>query len=245
MKISIVIPAYNEEKRILRTLRMIKDYIKNRKEKFEIIIVDDGCKDKTVEIVRNFDKSIRIVQYGSNRGKGYAIKSGMLAASGDLALFMDADASADIKEFDNFLPYFKEYDVVVGSRKLGKITVSEKFVRRTLGYFGHILIGLLITRKIKDLLCAFKAYNKKARKFIFEKQISEGMASDFEAIFLARKLGFKIKELPIKWAHQEGGTAKPSWYFRALKELLMVRVNFLLGKYKISETIKQIKRSAL
>jgi dolichyl-phosphate beta-glucosyltransferase len=234
MKISIILPCYNEEKRISRTLGMIKDYISERKEEFEIIVVNDGSKDKTVEIVKEIDSSIRIIEYGGNRGKGYAIKKGMLNATGDYAWFMDADGSADAKEFDRFLPLLEEHDIVIGSRTMenGLIKVKEGVVRRFIGFLGHKLIGLVITRDVKDLLCAFKVYNRKAYRAIFEKQISEGMASDFEVIFLAKKLGFKVKEIPIIWRHQEGGTARVGWYTKALKELLMVRVNDIFGKYK-------------
>lgn len=234
-KISVVLPCYNEEKRILNTLRQIKEFVKGRKEEFEVIVVNDGSTDDTPEIVKGFDKSIKIVEYGRNMGKGYAIKKGMLESTGDITLFMDADASADIKELDRFIPYLREgYEVVVGSRTLEKdsIVVKEKLLRRFVGFLSHKLIATVIKSDVKDLLCAFKVYDKKAKEAIFRKQISNGMASDYEAIFLAQKLGFKVKELPIKWEHKEGGTAKPSWYTKALKELLMVRINNLFGKYE-------------
>jgi dolichyl-phosphate beta-glucosyltransferase len=232
-RISIVMPAYNEEKRIGKSLEQIKNYIAGKKESFEIIVVDDGSSDGTVKVVEEFDLDVKIIKSEKNMGKGNAIKKGMLAATGDVTLFMDSDASADIREFEKFYPYLEEHDVVVGSRKLHEdsIVVSEGFLRRTIGLWGHKLIDVVIRSDVKDLLCAFKMYSKKAREEIFKKQISNGMASDYEAIFLAEKLGFKIKELPIKWEHQEGGTAKPSWYVKALKELFMVRVNNFFGRY--------------
>tara|TARA_Y100000034_G_scaffold133798_1_gene200361 strand:+ start:1917 stop:2798 length:882 start_codon:yes stop_codon:yes gene_type:complete len=233
MKISIVLPCYNEELRIANTLKQIQDYTKTKPHAFEIILVDDGCTDKTVEVAKSLDSKIKIVSYGKNMGKGYAIKRGMLASDGEITLFMDADASADINELDTFLPYFKDHDLVIGSRTLvkGSITVPEKPLRRSVGFLGHKLISLIIRSKVKDLLGGFKAYNKKAKDIIFQRQTSNGMASDFEVIFLAEKFNLKIKELPIKWAHKPGGTAKPSWYTKALKELLMVRLNDLRGKY--------------
>lgn len=118
MRISIVIPCYNEEKRIIRTLEKINKFIKKRKEKFEIIVVDDGSKDKTVDIVKKFDSKIKILKNEKNLGKGASIKKGMLSSKGDISLFMDADSSTEISELNKFLPYLKENDIIIGSRAL-------------------------------------------------------------------------------------------------------------------------------
>ncbi|MEK6935705.1 MAG: dolichyl-phosphate beta-glucosyltransferase [Nanoarchaeota archaeon] len=233
MKISIIIPCYNEENRILKTLNKIKDYLKNKKEDFEILIVDDCSKDNTLKIVENFNLPIKILKNEINHGKGYSVKKGILNSSGDIALFMDADSATDINELDKFLPYFKEYDMVFGSRHIKKnsIKVPQSGIRRFFGFGAHKLIHLVIRTKVNDTMCGFKAFNKKSR-VLFEKQLNERWGFDYELIFLAKKFGFKIKEVAVEWRDDSESKVTAKGYLKALVELFNIRLNDFLGKYK-------------
>lgn len=233
MKISIVIPCYNEERRILNTLKSVLEYTKESKNDFEIIVVDDGSKDKTAEIVKSFDSKIKILGGEPNRGKGYAIKRGMLASTGDISLFMDADSSTNISELDNFLPYFRNFDVVIGSRALSSksVIVPQGIARRTLGKLAHLLIHLVLNTKVKDTTCGFKAFSKRSRLPLFKKQLNLGWGFDYELIFLAEKLGFKIKQVPIKWSNNTDSKVTAKGYLKSLYELFVIRTNNILGKY--------------
>ncbi len=236
MTISIVIPCYNEEHRVARLLKDIQVFVRGRRERFEIVVVDDGSRDHTLRVVRSFTElPLRILSARTNRGKGYAVRRGVLASRGDWILFMDADASSDIRELDRFLRHGDRYDVIVGSRAIrpGLVKHPEGPVRSAAGWLGHQLIGLVITHEIKDLLCAFKLYRRAAARAIFSRQTANGMAADFEVIFIAKKLGLRVLELPLIWWHQEGGSAHVSWYVTSLWELALVRWQDLLGRYRV------------
>lgn len=236
MRISIVLPCYNEEHRVAHVLKDIQMYLRGRRERFEVIVVDDGSTDHTLKVVRSFSElPLRILRSRVNRGKGFAVRRGVLAARGDWILFMDADASSDVRELDRFMRYGNRFDVVVGSRSIrrGLVKHPEGPVRSVVGWLGHQLIGLVITRDVKDLLCAFKLFRRPAARAIFSRQTANGMAADFEVIFLAKRLGIPLVELPLVWWHQEGGSAHVSWYLRSLWELALVRVNDLRGRYRI------------
>lgn len=232
MRISVIIPVYNEEERIGKTLEKIKAYIKERKEEFEIIIVDDYSKDRTLEIVENSGLKLKILKNPRNMGKGYSVKRGMLESTGDLNLFMDADSSTEIKELDKFIPYFKDYDVFIGSRHLVRhsIKVPQGRIRRFFGFWAHLMIRIVINSKVKDTMCGFKAFNKKA-KILFKKQINKRWGFDYELIFLAEKLKLKIIEIPVSWKDDHRSKVTISGYLKALNELFVIRLNNLLGKY--------------
>lgn len=233
MKVSIIIPCYNEEKRIVKTLNHIEDYIKSKKHQFEIIVVDDGSKDNTVKVVNESRIKVRIIKFEKNKGKGCAIKAGMAASCGDISLFMDADSSTEISEFDKLMPHFKDYDVVIGSRALSKdsVIIPQGFFRRNLGFIAHKLIHLILKTKIKDTTCGFKAFSKDAKNLLFTKQIINGWGFDYELIFLAEKFGFKIKEVPIKWKNNFESKVTVKGYLKSLNELFMIRLNELRGMY--------------
>lgn len=235
IKLSIIIPCYNEQDRIGRTLEEIANYIKTRKEKFEIIIVDDGSKDKTLEVVERFkDKlDLRVLKNSGNKGKGYSVKSGMLASLGDYSLFMDADSSTSIKELDKFYSFLDKYDILIGSRHLRKhsILVKQSMMRRVVGFFAHKLIKLFIISDVKDTMCGFKMFNKKA-KILFKKQLNYRWGFDFELLFLAEKKSFLIKEIPVTWKDDRKSKVTIKGYLIALVELLRIRWNYVLGRYR-------------
>ena len=206
--LSIVIPAYNESNRIIRSLNKIVNYIKTRNTSCEVIIVNDGSKDKTAEVVIDFAKKhrdFRIISYNKNKGKGYATKKGVLIAKGSYILFTDADLSAPIEELDNLMKHAtKGYDFVFGSRGMDKrkIKVSQPFYRRLFAYLAKIYVHIVLftfTKAPKDAQCGFKLFTKKSAHLLFKKQKVDGGIFDSEIIYLAKKFGIKMKEVPVVW----------------------------------------------
>ena len=200
VKISIVIPAYNEEKRIKKTLDRCLYYFGSKKISFEIIVVNDGSKDNTSKIVRKY-KKVRLISYFPNQGKGYSVKKGMLASKGDYVLFSDADLSTPIEEIHNLMKYSKDYDVVIASRAVKESKVETISSRKFLGRVFNFIANILIVRGIKDTQCGFKLFSKEAARKIFTKQTINGWAFDVEILFLAKKFKYKIKEVGVEWHH--------------------------------------------
>lgn len=235
--ISIIIPAYNEEKRLPEALNRALIYLKKRKLKNEIIIVADKSKDNTLGIVKNYSKKYKNIRYIYNpkkQGKGYAIKRGVLSSKGNLVLFADADTSTPITELDKFIPEIKNCDIVIGSREHKDSIVREKLISRViLGNLGNILLRLLLIRKIKDTQCGFKLFKGNIARKLFSLSRIKGFGFDFEIIFLAQKNGYKIKEMPVNWTYCAG--TKVTWqsHFVTLKELFEIKLNQLLGKYRL------------
>ena len=196
--ISIVIPCYNEEKRIEKTLDSILSYLKKKKIKYEIIIVDDGSTDKTIEIVKKY--KVRLLKNKINRGKGYSVKKGFLNSKGKYVLFSDADLSTPIEELDNFLKY-KHFDIIIGSRKTkdSHLEVQQPTFRVLAGNILPFIVKLLILPDINDTQCGFKLFNRKTCTIIFKKQKINGFCFDVELLYLAKKYNLKINELGVHW----------------------------------------------
>ncbi len=234
--ISIVIPCYNEEKRIINTLKKTIKYLENKKYNYEIIIVDDFSKDNTIKIIDNLkNKKIKILQNEKNYGKGYSIKKGMLNAKYPLVLFMDADLATPIEELDKFTKEIKNYDILIASRKLNNSNISKKqpFYRQILGKIFLNIVKLFAIKEFKDTQCGFKLFKKDVAKDIFELQTINRFAFDVEILYIALKKNYKIKELPVKWIDQKGSTVNPvKDSISMLKDLLKIRFNDFLGKYK-------------
>ena len=234
MMLSVIVPAYNEQVCILSTLEKIFHYLKQKKIDHEVIVVDDGSSDKTNEIVRNIDNSrLKLLENVSNLGKGAAVKRGMLAAQGDLLLFMDADYSTSIDELDDFLPKIDlGFDIIIGSRALkdSKIEVSQLWSKVLAGKLSNKIIQLLATPGLKDTQCGFKLFTKRCLP-IFKKQTLNGWGFDFEILFIARKMKFKIFEHPINWINNPFSKVKTIDYFNTLIELFKIRINDLKKTY--------------
>lgn len=231
-KLSIVIPAYNEEKRIGETLKRNLNYLKSKRYDFEVIVVNDGSSDKTSEIVKRF-KNVRLISYDTNQGKGHAVKVGVLNANGDYILFCDADLSTSMEEVEKLLRFIKEYDVIIASRAVKGSQVKSKAHRKFLGRVFAFLVNILAVPRVKDTQCGFKLFKKRAAREIFSRQKIKGWAFDVETLFLARKLGYKIKEIGVRWQHFDHKDVGPTWHsFRMLVEVLAIRLNYILGKYK-------------
>jgi len=207
MFLSIVIPVYNEEKRIHASLSKVVDYIKKKgfSEKTEIIVVNDGSLDNTVSIVNHFKKDynfIKLVDYKNNKGKGCAVKKGVLSAKGNYILFMDADLSTPLEEIDKVIwPLNRGYDLSIGSRSLknSNIIRHQPKYRRIMGKLFNILVRLFLIKNIRDTQCGFKCFTKETAREIFSQIKINGFSFDVEILYLAQKKGYRIKEIPVKW----------------------------------------------
>jgi dolichyl-phosphate beta-glucosyltransferase len=246
MEISIIIPAYNEEKRIQKTLERIFSYMKEKKHDFEIIVVDDGSKDKTVELVELFRKKnskgkkkadknrIKILKNIKNKGKGHSVKRGMLSGEKKWLLFSDADLSTPIEEIEKFEKYIDQYLIIIASRNLkeSQIKIKQPKIRSTLGKIFPFVVNLFTIRGIKDTQCGFKLFRKDVAEKIFPLQTSKRFAFDVEVLFIAKKHGYKIKEIPVIWINALGSKVDPikdsiSMFF----DLIRFRFNSIMGRY--------------
>jgi len=237
--ISIVIPAYNEEQRLSRTLPQIRDYLAKRGWDGEVVVVDDGSSDCTAEIVRQWQKQIpmmRLVQNGRNRGKGYSVKHGMLEARGHLAIFTDADLSSPIEEADKLLEVLGggKYDVAIGSRAMDRrmIQVHQSRFRELAGIIFNLMVRLVTGLAVVDTQCGFKAFITAKTRPVFEQQRIEGFGFDPEVLFLAKRQGLRMIEVPVRWAHDADTRVRMLRdSLRMFLELLEIRWNWLLGRY--------------
>lgn len=211
--ISFVIPLYNEEKRVNKTFYALNKLSLPKGLKLEeVIFVSDGSTDKTARMLANYKRnskiedSIRILSYKNNRGKGHAIKTGMLESKGDYTLFFDADMSTPLEEIKNFMPLIeKGVDVIVGTRKNGysKVIVHQPKYREILGKGFTMITRLALSLDVSDFTCGFKAFSRNSIKKIFENSRISGWGYDAEIIFLAKKYGFSIDEKAVIWSNDE------------------------------------------
>ena len=233
MKLSIIIPAYNEENIIFSNINEIINHMKKLNPDYELIVVDDGSTDSTLkEVKRIKNKKIKAISYMPNKGKGYAVKKGVLASKGGLILVCDADLSTPINELDKFLKYADEYDIIIGSRALkeSRILIKQPYCKILLGKLGNLMIRVLAVHGIKDTQCGFKLFKSKAKE-LFERQAINRWGWDFEILFMAQRKGYKIKELPVSWLNRKESRVKMLDYPKTLLELIRIRMNSLMGKY--------------
>ena len=202
--LSVVIPAFNEEKRLPQSLATVLDFLKKQPYESEIIVSDDGSQDRTVtlavERLKGFPHQILVTS--QNRGKGHAVRQGMLAAQGDHILFTDADLSTPIEEVTKFLPYLeKDQDIVIGSRALpgSQVEVHQNFFREAMGKIFNLIAQIWTFKSIHDSQCGFKCFRREAAHRLFNLQKLDGFSFDVEIVFLAQKLGFRLLELPVIW----------------------------------------------
>ena len=203
-RLSIIIPAYNEESRLPNTLLEIQNCINKQPYKTEVLVVDDGSTDGTVQAVKDIAKKfpeLRLIENEVNKGKGGVVRQGMLEAKGDWRLFADADNSTPICQVEKLLKETENYEVIIGSRYLesDSIKIKQPWKRRMLSRLGNPLVQLLLLPGIKDTQCGFKLFSAEASEKIFEQQTQSGWVFDMEVLVIARKLGYKIKEVPVDW----------------------------------------------
>lgn len=244
--LSVVIPAYNEEHNLHSgVLGAVFDYLKNQDYSWEVLIVNDGSTDSTLELIKkNLPKhpGIKLMDE-PHRGKGGTVIAGMLAAKGENILFTDMDQATPLDQLEKLLPKLNEgYDIAIGSRTGRE---GAPLVRQIMARGFSLLRAIVLQLPYKDTQCGFKLFKKEAARRIFErmkifndKKLTEGAAVtagfDLEILYLARKLKFKVAEVPVLWHHKEGTRVNPikdSW--DGLRDLFKVRINALMGKYKV------------
>ena len=237
LELSVVIPAYNESSRIGPTLLDIQKFISETGIRTEVLVVDDGSKDDTaakVKLITETFPELKLHSYGENRGKGYATKTGMLAAQGKHVLYMDADNSTNIREYHSMAQWLSDDTIVMGSRYLKEsdLEKAQGLIRKLISRFGNTLIRLVLGSSFKDTQCGFKVFTKEQAHTIFDRITIERFGFDIEMIVLARKLGYQVKELPVKWidspdsrVHPIFGTLNTFW------ELLKIKAKDLRGEY--------------
>jgi len=238
--LSVVIPAYNEEKRIGHTLTAVYDYLTQQPYTWEILIVLDGVTDDTLGIIQNFAQNkehIRWIDRQENRGKGYTLRQGMRAARGQIRLFTDADNSTDIRHFDRMKPLLdKGADVIICSRDAkdapgARQSVPQPFYKRFLGNAGNLIIQLLVVPGIWDTRCGFKAFTALAAEQIFSVARMEGFSIDDESLALARRFGYDIEVIAADWIDAEGTHVTKLDYFKNIWEAIRIRWYLLTGAY--------------
>ena len=239
--ISIVIPAYNEGRRLGASLEAVLGYLKSRPfEKREVLVVDDGSTDDTVAVAERFCAShpeVRLLRNPGNCGKGYAVRHGMLEAAGDWVLFSDADLSAPIEELDKLLEAAqrRQAAVAIGSRALDRslIAVHQSPFRENAGRIFNWLMRLITGLPFHDTQCGFKLFARRAAHEVFRRQRLERFGFDPEALYIARKLGFQAVEVPVRWSHSEGTKVRMLRdSFDMFLDLARIRFNDLLGRYR-------------
>lgn len=230
---------YNETERMGRTLPLLVDYFRGQNYSVEFVIVDDGSSDNTAQMARDLlghADDVRVLEERPNRGKGHAIKVGMLAAQGELVLFTDADLSTPPDEIEKFWRWFDQgYSVVIGSRKM-KGAVLERHQplwRESMGKVFTWLTNRIATKDISDITCGFKCFTQSAAQRLFSRSIIDDWSFDAEVLYIAQKHRLRIKEVPVRW-HDESGTKVRVLRdaSRAFLGLLKIRLNGMKGKYR-------------
>ena len=239
--ISIIIPAYNEEKRLPSTLEKILHYLDGSDWSFaEVVVVDDGSADGTAAVAERFAEArpmIRIIRNPGNRGKGYSVRHGILEAKAEWSLFSDADLSAPIEELEKLWEAARKSGaaVAIGSRALNRklIGVHQSSFREYGGRLFNLVLRAITGLPFWDTQCGFKLFDGAAAREIFSRQRAEGFGFDAEVLFIARCLGYKIVEVPVRWNHVEGTKMRLfSDTLRMVLDLLTTRWNQLLGRYR-------------
>lgn len=238
--LSVIIPAYSEVGRIEKTLGSISSYLQGKSYSYEILVVCDGPKDKTADIVRDFTLTIpnlRMIDRKKNMGKGYTIKEGMLAAKGKIRLFTDADNSTDISYFEKMRPLFdKGYDIVISTRDPKDAPgatqdVPQAWYKRIMGNMGNLYIQIMAVPGIWDTQNGFKAFRDYVAEKIFNVTRINRWAFDVEVLALARKFGYKIGIIPIHWINDPKSHVSLVAYFKVLLDVAKIRWNLIRRKY--------------
>jgi dolichyl-phosphate beta-glucosyltransferase len=236
-ELSIVIPAFNEEARLPETLRCIAAYMRAGGRETEVIVVDDGSRDRTAAVAASFRNEIpalRVLSNGINRGKGFSVRHGMLEARGRIVLFTDADLSAPIEEADKLIAALGTADVAIGSRAVDRslIEVHQSPFREFAGIVFNWVVRFILRLRFVDTQCGFKAFRRDSCRVIFEQQTIERFGFDPELLYLARHHGLRAVEIPVRWAHSPA--TKVSMLRDSLQmflDVFVIRWNSLRGRY--------------
>jgi len=238
IKLSVIVPAYNEEGRLAKTLAEIDKYLRKQSYNYEILLVNDGSKDKTAEVAKNLMseiKNLKATGYEKNQGKGYAVRFGMLEAKGEYRLFTDADNSTSIDQVERMWPEFKAgYDIVIGSRDIkgAKLSVAQSWIRMRIGDIFNLLVQITCGLwGLWDTQCGFKGFTKKATEDIFPKCRINRFAFDPEILVIAKKMGYKIKEIPVTWVNDPESKVKIKSMIKMGVDLIKIRLNLIKSLY--------------
>ena len=246
--LSVVIPAYNEATRLPTTLERVMQYLEGRDYTYEVLVVDDGSEDATADIVEEVASShpnLRAVR-NPHRGKGYAVRTGMLQARGRFILYSDADFSAPIEEIEKLLPHLKgRYSIAIGSREgSGAVRYDEPFYRHLMGRVFNTFVRLVALPQFHDTQCGFKAFRREAAYTLFRNlhlygdnaaDVKGAMVTGFdvEVLYLGLKWGYKIKEVPVRWYYSKGANVNPlKDSYRMIRDIFKVRLNDVRGVYR-------------
>ncbi|HRF59480.1 MAG TPA: glycosyltransferase family 2 protein [Fimbriimonadaceae bacterium] len=229
--LAVIVPAYNEETRMLPTLQRLAEYLASRPYTWSVTVVSDGSSDGTANIVEAFAQEhpeFHLLAYNPNRGKGYAVRQGMLHVEGKMLLLSDADLAAPIEEVEKLFPAIEAgAGVAIGSRpmKESRLEKRQPKYREMLGRMFNKAVQLLAIRGIQDTQCGFKLFRVDVARDVFRRCKLNGFSFDFEALMIARDLGYPIAEIPIRWSHQEGSKVNPFRDgMRMLRDLLKLRM---------------------
>ena len=235
--LSIIVPAYNEAKRIPITLIDMDKHLSKEAYSYEILVVNDGSKDNTADVVRGMEKMIKnlkLVDNVENKGKGGVVRQGMLMAKGQYRLFTDADNATSVDQFNNMVPFFKEgYDIVICSRPMkgSKLDSAEPWYRQLPGKGGNLIIQALVLPGLWDTQCGFKAFTAEAAEKIFQVSRIPGWGFDVEILALAKHMGYRIREIPVHWVNDPDSHVKAFAYLKVLWETLTIRWWLWTRKY--------------
>jgi len=238
--LSVVIPAHDEAERIGPTLERVLAYLGSRNYTFEVIVVDDVSRDGTAAAAEEFrrrDGRLRLVQRTADPGKGAAVQAGMLAAAGRHVLFSDADLSTPIEECEKLLAAIERegYDIAIGSRGLPQsdLRVRQPWYREMMGRTFNLMVRAVAVHGIKDTQCGFKLFRGEVVQDLFRRQTVMGFAFDVEILFLARKRGLRIREVPVTWINSPRSKVDPIRdSLRMMRDMVGIRVKRLLGVYR-------------
>lgn len=243
--LSLIIPAYNEEKRIGATLLIVDKYLSKQKYAYEIIVVSDGSTDKTVDIVQKYKqlvKNLEVIDNLENKGKGAVVRQGMLAAHGKYRVFMDADNSTSLEHVEKMRPLFeKGCKIVIGTRDRKDAegatqAVKQPLTRMIIGNIGNVLIQLFAVPGIWDTQCGFKGFSAHAVQDIFPRLKINRWGFDIEILAVAKRLGYKIGIVPVYWINDPRSHVKILGYLNTFRELFIIRLNLWRNVYNIKSS---------
>ncbi len=234
--LSVIIPAHNEENRLPRTLEQVFAFLSRQGYEAEVLVVENGSTDRTLQLAQGFvpgHSNLRVF-HEAGRGKGLAVRRGMLEAQGQYRFMCDADLSMPIEELGKFLPPERsDFDIAIGSREVrGAVRYDEPFYRHFGGRVINFLIRLLILPHLQDTQCGFKCFRDEAAKDLFGRQLMDGWSFDIEVLYLAERRGYKIVEVPVNWYYRSESkvSALPDAY-RMVTDIFRIRGNMRRGLY--------------
>lgn len=241
IKLSVIIPSYNEERRIGATLDQFIEYLNQQDYSWEILVVDDGSTDNMTSILQDKylgdeeETPVRLISYPKNRGKGYAMRVGVAESKGEFALVSDADASTPLDDIEKFWPRFDAgADIVIGSRAMPQsdVQIRQPLYRQSMGRIFNLLLRFLRLTRFKDTQCGFKVIRMTCVETVFSRMTMDGFGADCEMLYIAEKFGYTVEEVPVRWLNSIDTRVHPIFdSFDMFIEVVSVRFRSLMGKY--------------